>query len=240
MPAAKTTQEPMRGEKMDRSYSNYRTVTVAQTGVMRGVYGWMSAGLALTAFMSLFTASTPALMQAIFGNRMLFYVLLFAELGLVIGVTGAINRISASTATMLFLIYAALNGVTMATIFVVYTSTSIASTFLVTAGMFGTMSLYGYTTKKDLSSWGSFLFMGLVGIIIASLVNIFLHSAMIYWVMSVCGVLVFTGLTAYDTQKIMQAGNRGTKGAILGALTLYLDFINMFLMLLRLFGDRER
>jgi len=225
---------------MERSYSNYRTVTVSQTGVMRGVYGWMGVGLALTAFVSLFTASSPMLLQAILSNRMLFYVLIFAELGLVIGVTAAINRISASTASLLFLVYAALNGLTMSTIFVVYTSTSIASTFLVTACMFGAMSLYGYLTKSDLSSWGSFLFMGLVGIVIASLVNMFLHSAMIYWVLSVCGVLVFTGLTAYDTQKIMQQGNRGTKGAILGALTLYLDFINMFLMMLRLFGDRNR
>ena len=224
---------------MERTNSNYRTITMAQSGVMRGVYGWMGVGLALTAFVSLLTASTPALLQAILGNRVLFYALIFGELGLVIGISGAINRISASTASLLFLAYAALNGLTMSTIFVAFTSTSIASTFVITAGMFGTMSLYGYLTKSDLTSWGSFLFMGLVGVVIASVVNIFLQSSMIYWVLSFCGVIVFTGLTAYDTQGIKNQGNVGTKGAILGALTLYLDFINMFLMMLRILGDRR-
>ena len=224
---------------MERTNSNYRTISVAQSGVMRGVYGWMGVGLALTAFVSLLTASTPALLQLILGNRILFYALIFGELGLVFGISGAINRISASTASLLFLAYAALNGLTMATIFVAFTSTSIASTFVITAGMFGTMSLYGYLTKSDLTSWGSFLFMGLVGVVIASVVNIFLQSSMIYWVLSFCGVIVFTGLTAYDTQRIKNQGNTGTKGAILGALTLYLDFINMFLMMLRILGDRR-
>jgi uncharacterized protein len=219
--------------------TNYRTISIAQSGVMRGVYGWMGAGLAVTAFFSLMTASSPALLQAILGNRILFYALVFGELGLVVGISGAINRISAATATLLFLAYAALNGVTMSTIFVAYTSSSIASTFLITAGMFGAMSLFGYLTKSDLSSWGSFCFMGLVGILIASLVNIFLHSSMIYWIVSFCGIIVFTGLTAYDTQKIKLIGNQGRKGAILGALTLYLDFINMFLILLRLTGERR-
>lgn len=224
---------------MERSYSNYKTVAVAQSGVMRGVYGWMGVGLALTAFVSLLTVSTPWLLQTILSNRILFYILIFGELGLVIGISGAINRISASTAGLLFLAYAALNGLTMSTIFVAYTSSSVASTFVITAGMFGTMSLYGYLTKSDLTSWGSFLFMGLVGVVIASVVNIFLQSSMIYWVMSFCGILVFTGLTAYDTQKIKNQGNVGSKGAILGALTLYLDFINMFLMLLRVLGNRR-
>ena len=224
---------------MERFNTNYRTISVAQSGVMRGVYGWMGGGLALTAFVSLLTVSSPALLQAILGNRILFYILIFGELGLVIGISGAINRISASTASLLFLAYAALNGLTMSTIFVAFTSSSIASTFVITAGMFGAMSLYGYVTKSDLTSWGSFLFMGLVGVVIASVVNIFLQSSMIYWVMSFCGVIVFTGLTAYDTQRIKNQGNTGTKGAILGALTLYLDFINMFLMLLRILGDRR-
>ena len=219
--------------------TSFRTVEVAQSGVMRGVYGWMGGGLALTAFVSLLTVSSPALLQAVLGNRMLLYALIFGELGLVIAISAAINKISASTAGMLFMIYAALNGVTMSTLFVVFTSSSIASTFVVTAGMFGAMSLFGYLTKSDLTSWGSFLFMGLIGVVIASLVNIFLQSPMIAWVMSICGVVVFTGLTAYDTQKIKQMGNRGTKGAILGALTLYLDFINMFIMMLRLLGDRR-
>jgi uncharacterized protein len=200
----------------------------------------MGGGLALTAFVSLLTASSPALLQAVLGNRILFYALILGELGLVVGISGAINRISASTASILFLVYAALNGLTMSTIFVAYTSSSIASTFLITSGMFGAMSLFGYLTKSDLSSWGSFCFMGLIGIVIASLVNIFLHSSMIYWIVSFCGVIVFTGLTAYDTQKIKYMGNRGQKGAILGALTLYLDFINMFLIMLRILGDNRR
>ena len=224
---------------MERYKTEYGAVTTVQPGVMRGVYGWMGGGLALTALVSLLTVSTPALLDAILGNRILFYALMLGELGLVIGISGAINRISASTASMLFLVYAALNGVTMSTIFVAYTSSSVASTFLITSCMFGAMSLYGYLTKSDLTSWGSFLFMGLVGVVIASLVNIFLQSSMIYWVVSFCGVIVFTGLTAYDTQKIKNLGNTGRKGAILGALTLYLDFINMFLIMLRLFGNRR-
>jgi len=224
---------------MERYQPNYGTVVNAQSGVMRGVYAWMGGGLALTAFVSMLTASSPALLQAILGNRILFYALVFGELGLVVAISGAINRISASTASLLFLVYAAVNGLTMSFIFVAYTSSSITSTFLVTAGMFGAMSLYGAVTRSDLSSWGSFLFMGLIGVVIASLVNIFLQSSMLSWVMSVCGVIVFTGLTAYDTQRIKNQGYTGTKGAVLGALTLYLDFINMFLSMLRLFGDRR-
>ena len=224
---------------MERYQTKYTTVATASTGVMRGVYGWMGGGLAVTALVSLLTVSSPALLQAILGNRMLFYALLFGELGLVVWISGAIDRISASTATMLFLGYAALNGLTMSTIFVAYTSSSIASTFVITSGMFCAMSLYGYLTKSDLTSWGSFLFMGLVGVVIASVVNIFLQNSMIYWVVSLCGVIVFTGLTAYDTQKIKNMGNTGRKGAILGALTLYLDFINMFLIMLRLLGNRR-
>ena len=224
---------------MERYQTAQRAIVVGQGSLMRGVYGWMGGGLALTALVSLLTVSSPVLLEAILGNRMLFYVLVFGELGLVIAISGAINRISASTASLLFLVYAALNGVTMSTIFVAYTSSSIASTFMITAGMFGAMSLYGYLTKSDLTSWGSFLFMGLVGVVIASVVNIFLNSSMIYWVLSFCGIIVFTGLTAYDTQKIKNMGNAGPKAAILGALTLYLDFINMFLIMLRLFGNRR-
>lgn len=224
---------------MERYQTQYRTITVANSSVMRGVYGWMGGGLFLTAFVAMVTASSPVLLQAILGNRLLFYALVFGELGLVVAISGAINRISTATASALFLLYAALNGVTMSTIFVAYTQSSIASTFLVTAGMFGAMSLYGYLTKSDLSSWGSFLFMGLIGVVIASLVNIFLQSPMVNWVMSLCGVIVFTGLTAYDTQRIKQMGSAGGKGAIVGALTLYLDFINMFLLLLRFFGNRR-
>ena len=153
---------------------------------------------------------------------------------------------SASLATGVFMLYAGLNGLTFSLIFLTYTTSSITSAFLVTAGTFGAMSLYGYTTKKDLTSWGSFLFMGLIGIIIASLVNLFMQSEMIYWITTYAGVLIFVGLTAYDTQKIKEMniiGNEGTeedhKEAIIGALTLYLDFINLFLMILRIMGDRR-
>lgn len=210
------------------------------------VYGWMTAGLALTALAALFTISSEAALQLIFGNRLVFYGLIIGELALVIAISAAVNRISAATATLLFLAYSALNGVTFASIFLIYTRSSIASTFLVASGTFAAMSLYGYATKRDLTGWGSFFFMGLIGILIASVVNIFLHSEMINWVVSYLGVFVFVGLTAYDTQKIKMIGQSGfadgearTKAAILGALALYLDFINLFLMLLRIMGNRR-
>ncbi|MBJ6723904.1 Bax inhibitor-1/YccA family protein [Geomesophilobacter sediminis] len=226
---------------MERSELRYRTMSVPREGVMKGVYAWMSGGLALSALVALQVVSSPALFQALLANRMLFYALVFGELGLVVALSGAINRIGTGTARALFLLYAALNGVTLSTIFVVYTADSIASTFLVTSAMFGAMSLYGYLTKRELDGLGSFCFMGLIGVVIASVVNIFLHSPMVSWVMSLAGILVFTGLTAYDTQKIKRMGYGAGegKGAILGALTLYLDFINMFLMLLRFLGNRR-
>ncbi len=210
------------------------------------VYGWMTAGLALTALAAMLTLSSQQMLSLIFGNKLVFYALIFGELGLVIAMSAAMNRISAATATLMFLLYSALNGVTFASIFLIYTRSSIASTFLVAAGTFGAVSLYGYVTKRDLSGWGSFFFMGLIGIIIASLVNIFLQSAMLSWVVSYIGVFVFVGLTAYDTQKLKQIGAGGfgdaeshRKAAILGALRLYLDFINLFLMLLRIMGNRR-
>ncbi|QOX79372.1 Bax inhibitor-1/YccA family protein [Trichlorobacter lovleyi] len=215
---------------------------VRQNTLVRQVYAWMGCGLALTALMALITVSTPELLQVIVGNRLVFYGLMIGELALVFTLSGAIHRMSAGVATMLFIGYSALNGLTLSVIFLVYTADSIASTFAVSAAMFGAMSIYGYATKKDLTSWGSFLFMGLIGIVIASLVNIFLRSNAVSWVVSAIGVIVFTGLTAYDTWKIKAlaaAGEEGRKPAILGALTLYLDFINLFLMLLRLMGGRR-
>jgi len=210
------------------------------------VYGWMTAGLALTALAALLTLSSESALRLIFGNKMVFYALIFGELGLVLAMSAAINRISAATATGMFLLYSALNGVTFASIFLVYTQSSIASTFFIASGTFAAMSLYGYATKRDLTGWGSFFFMGLIGIIIASLVNIFLQSAMVTWVVSYIGVFVFVGLTAYDTQKLKQLGAAGfadeesrKKAAIIGALRLYLDFINLFLMLLRIMGNRR-
>ena len=229
----------------DRTYATPLPVTAA-AGFLPKVYGWMTVGLALTALASVFTLSSEAALQLIFGNKLVFYGLIIGELGLVIAMSAAINRISAATATLMFLAYSALNGVTFASIFLLYTRSSIASTFVVAAGTFGAMSLYGYVTKRDLTGLGSFLFMGLIGIIIASVVNIFMQSAMITWIVSYLGVFIFIGLTAYDTQKIKRIGQNGfadgesqKKAAILGALTLYLDFINLFLMMLRVMGDRR-
>jgi len=222
-----------------------RTVTqvvVKQNALIRQVYAWMGAGLAVTAFMALVTLSSPAILNAVLGNRLLFYGLMIGELALVFTLSGAINKLSATTATLIFIAYSALNGITLSSIAMVYTANSITSTFVITGGMFGAMSVYGYMTKRDLTSWGSFLFMGLIGVVIASVVNIFVGSSAVSCVISGIGVLVFTGLTAYDTWKIKAMAAQGTEGrkpAILGALTLYLDFINLFLMLLRFTGNRR-
>ncbi|MEI6206854.1 MAG: Bax inhibitor-1/YccA family protein [Desulfuromonadales bacterium] len=217
-------------------------VTVKQNALIRQVYAWMGAGLAITAFMALLTLSSPVILNTIMGNRLVFYGLMIGELVLVFTLSGAISKLSAMTATLLFVAYSALNGVTLSVVALVYTANSIASTFVITAGMFGAMSVYGYITRRDLTSWGSFLFMGLIGVVIASVVNIFVGSSAVSWVISGIGVIVFTGLTAYDTWKIKEMAAQGTEGrkpAILGALTLYLDFINLFLMLLRFTGSRR-
>jgi FtsH-binding integral membrane protein len=217
-------------------------LAIAQNTLIRQVYAWMGGGLMVTAFLAMVTISSPAMLNAVFGNRMVFYGLILGELGLVVAISGAINKLSAATASLLFLLYAALNGITMSVIFAIYTAESITSTFVITAATFGAMSAFGYLTKRDLTGWGSFLFMGLIGVVIASLVNIFTKSSAASWIISAVGVIVFTGLTAYDTQKIKAmaaSGAEGRKPAILGALTLYLDFINLFLMLLRLLGNRR-
>ncbi|MBI5483093.1 MAG: Bax inhibitor-1/YccA family protein [Deltaproteobacteria bacterium] len=217
-------------------------VIVKQNALIRQVYAWMGAGLAVTALMALVTLSSPALLKAVLGNKLVFYGLMIGELALVFTLSGAINRLRAATATLIFIMYSVLNGITLSVVFLAYTANSITSTFVITAGMFGAMSVYGYLTKRDLTSWGSFLFMGLIGIVIASIVNIFVGSSAVSWVVSGIGVIVFTGLTAYDTWKIKEMAAQGTEGrkpAILGALTLYLDFINLFLMLLRFTGSRR-
>jgi len=231
---------------MNQFETNYaRTagqIIVTQNTLIRQVYAWMGAGLAITALLALVTVSSPTLLNAITGNRLVFYGLVFGELALVFTLAGAINRLSATVATLLFIAYSALNGVTLSVIVLVYTANSIASTFVITAGMFGAMSAYGYMTRRDLTSWGSFLFMGLIGVVIASVVNIFVGSSTVSWIISGIGIIVFTGLTAYDTWKIKamaSGGVGGRKPAILGALTLYLDFINLFLMLLRFTGQRR-
>lgn len=219
-----------------RSTSYARTMEVTRSTAMGAVYGWMAAGLALTAFVSMAVASSPVLLKMLYGSRMIFFGLMIAELGLVVAVGGFAIRLGTAVAAPLFLLYSALNGVTLSGIFLVYTGQSISSAFLTTAGTFGAMSVYGLVTKRDLTSLGSFCFMGLVGIVIASLVNLFLHSSMVQFVVSGIGLIVFIGLTAYDTQKL-----KGVRGgaAVAGALALYLDFINIFLMMLQLFGGRR-
>ena len=237
-------------ENQNQSFVQNRYITPEdvqreQAAFMSQVYGWMSVALLITAVVSIYTASSETLLTLIFSNRLVFYGLLIGEVLMVMGLSAAINKLTPTAATALFIAYAAVNGLTMAVIFLLYTGSSIASTFFITAGTFGAMSAYGYMTKTDLSSWGNLLFMGLIGLIIASVVNIFLHSETVYWITSFVGVLIFTGLTAYDTQRIKAMITLGLtpqeerKGAIMGALRLYLDFVNMFLYLLRFFGNRR-
>ncbi len=210
------------------------------------VYSWMCLALIITGGVAMYTASSEAMMQMVFGNRYVFFGLILLEFVAVGVLVGLINRMTASVATVIFIVYSVFNGLTLSAIFTLYTSESIASTFFITAGTFGAMSFYGYVTKTDLTKWGNLFFMGLIGLIIASLVNWFMQSTVLYWITTCAGVLIFTGLTAYDTQKIKNTniiGNEGSdqdhKEAIMGALTLYLDFINLFLYLLRIFGRRK-
>jgi len=213
---------------------------------IRSVYNWMCIGLALTGFVAYYVSNSESMMRFVFGNSFVFFGLILAELALVFSISGMVNRMSAGTATTLFVVYSGLNGVTLSFIFLVYAKASIVSTFFICAATFLACSVYGWTTKKDLTSWGGFLTMGLIGIIIASLVNMFIRSSAMNAIVSYIGVIVFVGLTAYDTQRLKNmaltqpAGLEGAvvrKGAILGALSLYLDFINLFLMLLRIFGQ---
>ena len=223
-------------------------VQVRVNSFIRSVYNWMAIGLGITGFVAYYVANTESLRQLIFGNKILFFGLIIAELGLVIAISARIQKMQASTAMALFVLYSALNGATLSLIFLIYTASSITSTFFICAGTFVTCSIYGWTTKRDLTSVGGFMTMGLIGIIIASVVNIFLRSSAMYMIISYIGVIVFVGLTAYDTQHLknmamtqpdgLEAGVV-RKGAILGALKLYLDFINLFLMLLRIFGNRN-
>ncbi|MFP4522592.1 MAG: Bax inhibitor-1/YccA family protein [Fibrobacterota bacterium] len=210
------------------------------------VFMWMAFALLITAAVALQVVSSPSLRQAIFGARFVFFGLIILELGLVFFLSARIGKMSAGAATAAFVGYSALNGLTISAVLLAYTSASVASTFLITAGMFGAMSIYGFITKRDLSNLGSIFMMGLIGIILASVVNIFLHSETIYWIVTYAGVAIFTGLVAYDTQKIKrmssmveQGSDNEHKAAIMGALALYLDFVNLFIMLLRIFGDRR-
>jgi len=213
---------------------------------VRSVYNWMAVGLALTGVVAFYVSNSPSLLRLLFGNPILIFILIFGELGLVFAISGMVTRMSAGTATSLFVLYSGLNGVTISSIFLIYTRTSIVSTFFVCAATFVACSVYGWTTKRDLTSFGGFLVMGLIGIIIASVVNMFMHSSAMSAIITYIGVFVFLGLTAYDTQRLKEmaltqpAGLDASvvrKGAILGALSLYLDFINLFLLLLRFFGQ---
>jgi hypothetical protein len=223
--------------------------TRADAGVVAAffnvVYAWMAAGLALTAVVAWWISTRPDLMQQVFRGPVLI-ILVVAELALVWTISAAVNKLSAPAATGLFMLYSALNGLTLSVIFLAYTRASIASTFFVTAGTFGAMSVYGMVTKRDLTRFGSLLFMALIGLILASLVNIFLRSPAMYWVITYAGVLIFVGLTAYDTQRLKMIAietahdpSMAARYAVNGALALYLDFINLFLLLLRVMGDRR-
>lgn len=215
-------------------------------GFMHRVYAWMCGGLLVTAATAWYVASDENVLYAVVGNKILFYGLIIAELGLVVWLSGMIGKMSAALASVLFTAYSLLNGVTLSVVLLVYTQESVATAFFTTAAMFGAMSAYGFVTKRSLDGLGAFCFMGLIGIVVASVVNIFLRSAMVEFVFSVAGVIVFTGLAAYDTRKLkmMAASVEGTGEmervlAIRGALSLYLDFVNLFLMLLRIFGGRK-
>lgn len=221
-------------------------VSLAFPALMRKVYVWMTLALVITGFTAFGIAENPGLVYTIVTNRLLFWGLVIGEFALVMAIYGAIGRLSATAATLLFVLYSIVNGATLSVIFLAYTMTSIASVFFITAGTFAVMAFIGYTTKTDLTSFGKMLMMGLIGIILATVVNIFIGSSMLNMIVSYVGVVVFVGLTAYDSQKIKnllyQVDNmseEAQKLALLGSLTLYLDFINLFLMLLRFFGGNR-
>jgi FtsH-binding integral membrane protein len=222
-------------------------VSAAFPVLMRKVYVWMTFALAITGFTAYGVANSPGILQALVTNQILFWGLIIAEFALVIGVSSAINKLSLTTATLMFVLYSIINGALLSFIFLAYTQSSIATVFFITAGTFAAMAFVGYTTKTDLSSLGKYLLMALIGIIIATLVNVFfVKSSILDLGISYLGVLIFVGLTAYDTQKIKNmllqapdAGEQAQKYALLGALSLYLDFINLFIYLLRIFGKRE-
>ena len=221
---------------------------VTTNRLLRSVYEWMMIGLLVSGFTAMATADSPFMLHLIFGNPLTIWVLIFVELGLVIALSAGIQKMDVSTARVLFILFSIIDGMTLSSIFLVFTETSIASAFFISALTFGVMSLYGYFTDADLSSWGTVLFVGLIGIIIAIVVNFFLQSPTMEWWIDIIGVIIFVGLTAYDTQKIKQMGEMMANGdpaainraAIVGALALYLDFINLFVMFLELFGNRRQ
>ena len=225
---------------------NY-TAKAAQATLLRNVYLWMTLALIITGFVAMYVAKSYTLVNMMIQNSMMFWGVLIAEVALVWYLSARIYKMSFTTATILFIVYSILNGVTLSILLLVYTASSIATTFFVTAGTFGTMAIFGYITKKDLTRIGSLCIMGVIGIIIASLVNLFLQNSMMDMVISYIGVLLFVGLTAYDSQKIkrllsgddIEVNEVTQKIALMGAMTLYLDFINLFIYLLRILGDRK-
>ena len=221
-------------------------MSTAFPALMRKVFVWMTLALAITGLTAYGVATSPTILSLIFSSKVTFFGLIIAEFALVFAISGAINRLSLSTATMLFILYSVINGATLSSIFFAFSVATISKVFFITAGTFGAMALVGYTTKTDLTSMGKLLFMALLGIIIASVVNMFVASSGLDLILSYVGVLVFVGLTAYDTQKIKQmcqaapdASESAQKLALIGALSLYLDFINLFLYLLRIFGNNR-
>jgi uncharacterized protein len=212
---------------------------VRQRSIISQAFLWMTAGLAVTGVVAALVAASPTLLSLIFGNIPIFFGLLLVEIILVITLSAAIMRLPTGVALTIFVVYAALNGLTLSAIFIRYTTASLASTFFITAGTFAIMGIYGYTTKRDLTRIGNLALMALIGLILASLVNLFLHNSVVYWVTTYVGILIFVALTAYDTQKLKNlnaSGEVANRLSILGALMLYLDFINLFLLLLRIFG----
>lgn len=235
---------------MNANFSAYEQSTslTKVNSFIRSTYNWMAIGLGITALVAWFVANSPAALQMIYGNPIIRFTVMLAPLGFVFFLGARIQKIQASTATLLFVIFAVLMGMSLSSIFIIYTASSIASTFVICSGTFLACSIYGFVTKRDLTSMGGFLMMGLIGIIIASLVNLFIQSSGMAMVISYVGVLVFVGLTAYDTQKLKNmaitlpdnaTGAMVRKGAIMGALNLYLDFINLFIMLLHIFGGNK-
>ena len=231
---------------MDSIVIKKAQVQVRVNSFVRSVYNWMAIGLGITGVVAYGVANSPGVTEVIFGSQLVFFGLIIAQLAMVYMISARIQRMQASTATMLFIVYSALNGATLSSIFLVYAQSAITSTFFICAATFTACSVYGWTTRRDLTTMGGFLTMGLIGIVIASVVNMFFQSGAVSTIVSYVGVLVFVGLTAYDTQEIKNMAlsqpadiDAGAvrKGAILGALKLYLDFINLFLMLLRIFGS---
>lgn len=230
----------------ESTYIN-NNVQNAYLAILKNVYLWMTLALGISGLTAIGVANSHQLLELLYSNSIVLFIIFLAQLGLVWFISAKINSISINTATALFIAYSILTGVTLASIFIVFTQESIANVFFISAGTFAGISIYGYTTKRNLSNWSAYLIMALFGLIIASVVNWFMHSEILYWIISYVGVLVFVGLTAYDTQKIKQLallsrdqdGDIPQKIALIGALTLYLDFINLFIYLLRIFGKRK-